>query len=354
MRILHANFSFTCGGAETMLVDIMNRQVRGGDEVVLLVIKDLIDESLLATIDSRVRIVKLNRATGANKIITILKLNRAVRRLHPDIIHIHNPDIVAILRGLDRKIVYTVHDLSLSQKYLRKGIRQVAISEAVKNDVLKLNSAASPVSVIPNGIDVDSIVVRPVGKPIDENNVRILNVGRLEAEKKGQDLLIRALGELNRRGYSGISIDFIGEGSDLESLRQLAENEGVVSQVRFLGKKSRHEVYESYARYDIMVHPARYEGFGLIIAEAMAGGVPVVVPEGGGPWEVIEGGAYGTVYTPNTPEKIAQAIIEVVDKYPLALQVAHQAKLKAAESYSIRATVDAYNRVYRSIITSRR
>ncbi len=348
MRIIHIIFAFRTGGAETMLVDIMNRQAALGHKVGLLIINDGVDHGLLSTISDRVEVTHWPRRPGSRKLLLAARLNAWVRLWCPDVVHLHDPKLPGLIRGMDRKLVYTIHALGLSQRYLRPTVRQVAITEAVRNDVMASRRAVD-VRVISNGIDVDAIRRRDSERLPAEDEFRIVQAGRLDASTKGQDILIKALGILARKGAGGFYVDFIGEGADRRMLEDLARSEGVASRVTFRGLMTRKEVYNAYADYDLMVHPARYEGFGLIIAEAMAAGLPVAVPVDGGPYEVIDHGHLGETFEPDDPRSCAEAIARVRANYPVALLRAELARSRAVVSYSLNAMVDEYVALYRSL-----
>ncbi len=348
MRILHIIFTFRTGGAETMLVDIMNRQAALGHTVGLLIINDGVDQGLLSTINDQVEVTHWPRRPGSRKLLLAMRLNAWVRLWRPDAVHLHDPKLPGLLRGMDHKLVYTIHALGLSQQYLRPTVKQVAITDAVRDDVLAMRRMVD-IMVIPNGIDVDAIRRRDSERLPAEGEFRIVQAGRLDTATKGQDILIKALGILNRKGEAGVYVDFIGEGADRRRLEELARAEGVASRVTFRGLMTRKEVYNAYADYDLMVHPARYEGFGLIVAEAMAAGLPVAVPVDGGPYEVIDRGHLGETFEPEDPESCAEAIENVRRSYPSALLRAELARSRAAMSYSLNAMVDEYIDLYRSL-----
>ncbi len=81
--------------------------------------------------------------------------------------------------------------------------------------------------------------------------------------KKGQDILINAISILKKRNIKNIEVSFIGTGNDIHILKQMADNLGVSEQIHFLGLKDRQYIYSHLKEYDLMCHPARYEGFGL-------------------------------------------------------------------------------------------
>ena len=95
-----------------------------------------------------------------------------------------------------------------------------------------------------------------------------------------------------------------------------------------------------------MVHPSRYEGFGLVVAEGMAAGLPVVVPDNGGPFEIAENGRLAEVFANGDPQGCADAISRVIDNYSDALARAEQGRVRVEELYSLRRLVAQYRQIY--------
>lgn len=337
MRILHVLFSLNYGGIETMLADLTRRQAET-DDVTLMIINDVVDETLLATFDPRVKVERLGLRQGGNRLLLLLKVNRRVRRLRPDVIHCHNANAPGVIRGLDHKMVFTIHDEGISHRWLRPSMKYIAISDAVKADMFarapKLN-----ITTVLNGVETEAIRRRPFSQP--EGEVKLVQVARLLYSKKGQDILIRALSMLPER----FTLHLIGEGDDLEPLRQMARSMGVEQRVTFLGKRSRQWIYEHLADYDIMVHPSRYEGFGLTVAEGMAAALPVAVSDSGGPAEIVENGRLGELFAPK-PEECAKAIGRIADNYQQALIRVTLALDTVRRRYSMARMTDAYRAIY--------
>ena len=145
------------------------------------------------------------------------------------------------------------------------------------------------------------------------------------------------------------SVDFIGEGEDSEALQDMARTLGVESHVNFLGKRSRKWIYAHLADYDMLVHPSRYEGFGLTVAEAMAAGIPVAVASSGGPAEIIQNGRLGEVFD-LTPQECAAAIMRIADNYKAALMRATLARDIACRNYSMKRMAAQYREVYQNLL----
>lgn len=341
MDIVHVIFQMLTGGMETMLADIVNEQVRRGHRVEILIVNRGEDPAVMASIDSRVKISRFNRRPGASPLLLMARLNAWMLRRRPDIIHLHMHKLTGLLRVMRSRTLYTVHDLRTPMTYAARS-NMAAISEAVAADVRNRVPGAR-IEVITNAIDMEEIAVRPDGKPLDRP-VKIVQISRLLSEKKGQDILIDALRLLGERGYR-VCATFIGDGPDLDDLRRRAEG----LDVTFTGNLPRREIYAMLGDFDLMCHPARYEGFGLTVAEGMAAGLPLVIPEGGGPWEVADRGRLAETFVPESAESCAEALVRVIDAYPAALIRAAEARKRVEALYSMRRLVDDYDALYRRL-----
>lgn len=136
MKILHLIWSMTNGGAENMLVDIINYQVKYED-VSLLVVNDLYDESIFARLNKRCQVKMLKRKVGSKNPFVILRLNAYLLTHHFDIVHLHNADMIKYL-FVKCNYVRTVHNTNQIYHNYRwhKGI--IAISDAVHDELLGL------------------------------------------------------------------------------------------------------------------------------------------------------------------------------------------------------------------------
>ena len=343
MRIVHVVFSFCVGGLETMLVDIMGVQSRAHD-VHLIVVNDLVDSALCGTIPGGVKVHYLKRKPGSWNPLSIIRLNSLLLRLRPDVVHLHQGSLAKWIKCGPRPVL-TLHDLHIPLDSHALACRLVAISDAVAQDVKNRYGSEVDIAVIPNGISTHLIEERsPEQLP---NHVKVVQVGRFDFDKKGQDILIKATAKLVREGYN-ISLSLIG-GADYEKipvLEELAQREGMGERVSFVKGLSRNELYSTLSGFDLMVHPSRYEGFGLVIAEGMAAGLPLAVPRGGGPFEVADNGRLAEVFEPDDSDSCAAAMRHIIENYAAAQERAEQAKQFVAEHYSLDRMVAQYDRFY--------
>ena len=350
MKILHIIFSFLTGGAETMLVDIVNEQTRRGHDVELLIVNSGIDEGILSHVSPQVKLTRFNRKEGSMPLLLMGRLNTYIIRHNPDIVHLHTNKLTGLVKVRPRTTLYTVHALNIPMKY-SAGSNMAAISEAVREDVLARVKNAR-IRTIANGINMANIATRPKGLS-PHKSFRIVQVGRLFADTKGQDILIDACAILAKRGYD-VNVTFIGEGDDLEKLRAQAEKAGIGEKVFFAGNKSRKDVYSSLKDYDMMCHQSRHEGFGLVIAEGMAAGLPVAVPKGGGPWEVADKGRLGETFEGGNASSCADAISRIIDNYPAALEKAEEGIAYVDSHYSVNRMVSEYDSYYMDLLSGKR
>jgi glycosyltransferase involved in cell wall biosynthesis len=289
MKIAHLIWGLDVGGAETMLVDIANEQASSA-EVAIMVGNAAIDGSVFDSLSSKVVTSLVRRPPGSWNPWHLLKLIHMLRKFSPDIIHAHHASFAKIARALSAPMVLTVHATNLRLESSERYAAIYGISEAVRNDLMARHSIRSPM-VIHNGICFSKI---PQKTSYGQFPFRIVQVGLLHHDKKGQDILLRALKHVSgEMGDGKVLIDFIGAGTSREYLCNLAEQLGIAKWCRFLGRQARSVIYDQLRTYDLLVQPSRYEGFGLTIVEAMAARVPVLVSDIEGPMEVIDHGNYG-------------------------------------------------------------
>lgn len=365
MKVTHIVWSLTLGGIETMLVNIANAQQALVTEVSVVIVNDLYDESLLRAFNPGIEIVFLHRKRHSKNPWFIVKCQQVLKRLNPDVIHLHHSRLFGILLGrrLSREACVTLHALPTGS--VRRGgwlskifpiinvlqpgnvgyIDQVpcvfAISEAVQEALQKKYGVSSV--VVNNGIITSNFHIRPL-RPAQQP-LRIVQVSRLDHDKKGQDLLIEATARM--KGM--FAVDFIGDGNSLEYLQSLTERLGVSSNVRFLGKQTQAYIAENLCQYDLFVQPSRYEGFGLTVAEAMAAQVPVLVSAGQGPAEVTCGDTYGWTFENGSVDDLVRVLTYIQAHYQEALDKVQQARRYVIATYDVSVTAKKYLEEYKKM-----
>ena len=262
MRILHLIYSLNVGGAERMVITLANYQVQS-NQVGLCIINNLYAQKLLNELDSRIQVFHINRKKASRNILDVFQLNRYVFKFHPDILHIHDSDAILYIpiRSFYHTIL-TIHAMDLPLKGYKLYNQTVAISKAVADNTE--NRGLCRPEVIYNGILTSAIRRTKKNIPNAEQNFRIVQVGRLEHGIKGQHLILKAL---HRLSSSRISIDFIGDGSSYNYLKEVTRQLKLEKQVNFLGNCDIEWIYHHLCDYHLLVQPSISEGFGLTIAD---------------------------------------------------------------------------------------
>jgi|GEM_PF-1127438 glycosyltransferase involved in cell wall biosynthesis len=174
--------------------------------------------------------------------------------------------------------------------------------------------------LIPNSVDID-LVVKLSNEKVEiqkpENGYIITTVGRIEKEKR-YELLIKAMKKIT--GRLNAHLYLIGTGTQVDTLRQLSEEMGVHRSIHFLGYQP--NPFKFMKQSDLFIHTCLFEGYGNIILEAMACGVPVLsVDCPYGPRDIIKDGFNGML-TPADEEVIAEKAVYLLSREELRRELA--------------------------------
>lgn len=348
MTIAHVTYGMGMGGIESMLVNISHFQAQEGHNVHIVVINDIIDNSLIAAIDPRVKLHRLGRKEGSKNPWYVFKLNACLGKIKPDVVHLHFSSIskFLLLPGLRRKFCNTLHNICnpTNTDNIQNAGPVFAISEVVGEDLVSTTGMTA--TVVRNGINPHLFKQR--NREGITGRVKLVQVARLNTKNKGQDILLQAVAKVIALG-ADVDLTLIGDGPSIGFLQQMARDLGISDRVNFLGNKSQQYIFEHLADYDVMVHPSRIEGFGLTVAEAMASMVPVVVSDNDGPMEIIDGGKYGKHFPSGDADACAEKIMEVINHYP-SRQELTKARKRVLNDFNVENTAKRYVDMYRSIV----
>jgi glycosyltransferase involved in cell wall biosynthesis len=351
MKITHLIWALTYGGAETMLIDIINEESKT-EEINLILVNKFEHIELIETINKRVTVHLINRKPGSRNFIHFIRLNFLLKRLNPDIIHLHNGDIRNMLLFNKKNIVYTVHAMNVNISGIKRYTTVYAISKAVQTDLAKRLKVKSV--VVYNGIPFSSFNFK-FGLQKINSHFKIVQISRLFHLNKGQDLAIIALGILKRKyGITNFQLDFIGDGPSLKFLQKLVKENDIEDQIHFKGAKEREYIYQNLYKYDLLIQPSINEGFGLTIIEAMAAKVQVLVADIDGPIEIIQNGKYGNYFQKGNAKQLAESIKDIIqstDYYKLVRKL-ENAYQYAKQNFDISITAKKYIEDYKRIISN--
>ncbi len=226
----------------------------------------------------------------------------------------------------------------------------LAATERARTALLLEGAPPDRVQVAAPGIDVERFAAARTADPPPDGSHLVLSAGRLVWEKGHQDLL-RALALLRREGREDVRGLIVGDGPERSRLHALCSDLGLDGSVEFRAAVPYEEMPAIYARASCLVLaslPVRYweEQFGMVLAEAMAGHLPIVASTSGAIPEVV--GPRGTFVAPGDWVGLAHALRDG----PLAGApgARSEPETERIERFSVAAAAERLGRVYTELL----
>jgi phosphatidyl-myo-inositol dimannoside synthase len=234
---------------------------------------------------------------------------------------------------------------------LKKSQAILSISHWTKSILAKRGIPEEKIEIFHPGLAPHFETVPPANMSTDPNSpLRLLTISRLDAREqyKGQDHVLEALALLKKVSPElKLSYSILGEGSDLDRLKNLAASLGVTDLVRFRGKvESREELDAIYREHDVFIMPSRFgywegrwrgEGFGIVFVEAAAFEIPSIAYACGGAMDILEDGENGILVKPDDTTSLAHAIEKLARDRSLVKKLGKRAKEVALSRFSFSA-----------------
>lgn len=331
-----------------MLVDIANEQVKSHD-VSIFVVNNEVYTTVKKYLNINVHIYCIGRPPGSKNPWYLLKLNYYLIKSRPEILHCHQDSLYSAIWLFYVPKVATLHDTKISLTSNARYFNAIyCISRSVRHDI-KQRYPEIETRLVYNGIKIGLQISKSV---FNYSPFRIVQVSNLIHEKKGQDLLIRAVAMLVNRYRVDVVVDFIGEGLSEQYLRSLVGELGLENHCQFLGPKSRQYIYNHLHNYDLLVQPSRKEGFGLTVIEGMTSGVPVLVSDIEGPMEIIANGDYGYYFKNGDYADLSLQIFNIIklSREPDFMDYCTRAKRYVDHKFDIAHTAQMYIEEYARVI----
>jgi glycosyltransferase involved in cell wall biosynthesis len=297
------------------------------------------------------------------------ELQRIVALTRPDIVYIWEitgigvNSLLKALPGLDVPIVFHLgsywllyarspetEQVRLRMRWLKQWLigsvdkpactSLIAVSKTVKEEYVRAGYEPESIEVIYNGIDSRFLTLPRAERDGNaEQPVQLLFVGRLRVEK-GLLVLLRALDLLVNEHSSlpPLYLNIFGTGDQVyvNELQAFLREKRLEQMVTFHGRVSQDELIRQYDLSDIMLVPSLWqEPFGLVIAEAMARGLPVIASNVGGPAEILTDGVDGLLVEPGNERALADAIQRLLTNEQQRERLAQAAQATVKERFTI-------------------
>lgn len=251
MRILQLLHGDNFGGMEKFCIDLSNNLSKSQNEIYFMG-----SRHFKVYLNNKVYFSELDMEKSRNNIFFLFKIIKLIRKINPDIIHVHKQKSIQILNRIKPFIltpfIVTKHDTQVKKAFL--GLKDaISISDEVSKTI-----KADNIYKIYNGIPY--LEPKVINMPKDVFN--IVAVGGLR-QVKGYDKLIKACSQLSFTFH----LTIIGEGIEKESLEKLSEKYSIKNNITFVGFRTNVNDYLFCS--DLQVISSNSEGFSLAMIEGI-------------------------------------------------------------------------------------
>jgi len=317
-KIIHLITTIELGGAEKQLLTLASEQVKSGLKVEVFFLKgksDLKNEFKESGVEVN------NLLVGKSFLKQVYLLSKLLRKnFSPIHAHLPKSELLAAIVVRNKCFVFSRHNAepfwpggpriisNLLSKYVcNRASQGIAISNAVKSYLIKRGE-------VPNGYTID-VVYYGFQKDITANSVgsnfmnskslnfKIGSIGRL-VPQKDYPILLNAFSNV-LKSVPNIELYVVGEGYLQRDLINLSKSLGINNKVHWLGKTG--YIKEFLSKIDLFILPSKYEGFGLVLLEAMVAKKPVIAANNSAIPEVL-GKTYEGLFSTGDVEALAQQI----------------------------------------------
>lgn len=353
------------GGTEIQTLTIARALISGGYRVVVCCYHEYLDDVVETFQESGID-VRLLRIPRPEKLLGLFalipKLAREYRKMRPDVAHIQYmaPGLLAVLaaRIAGVRVVFaTVHQPGRTYGIKARMLLRVAAKMSKAFQCISLSvekswfgtcsmfDSSSAIRLrhftIYNAVDAKEIarcadMGRHEGLRLKLGLDKCLVIGctgRLRTEK-GQMFLIEAMTRV-AGSLPSARLLLIGDGPDSEGIANKIDELGLQEIVIRLGGMNHNDAMRHLGAMDVMAIPSLFEGFGLVAAESMASGLPVVASNVDGLAEVIVHGETGMLVPPRDCEALAEALIFLLTDPKARKQYSENAVTRIEKLFSI-------------------
>ncbi len=310
-----------------------------------------------------VTIIDLSKKSKFN-IFSLFKLIHIIKNNKIDLVHTHLVHagilgkIAAKICGVKNVITtrhygYQIKENSLLFRFedmlTKYSSTVIAISTSVKDYLLsKKIVPESKITIIKNGIDLDLFKSGRKNKKNKHNHcMKIGSIGRLHPIK-GYDYLLETFKIVNDKNPL-LKLEIVGDGKIKPDLLKKAKRLNLLKNVTFLGSLPPSNVISILNDWDLFILPSLWEGFGIVILEAMAMQLAVIATKIGGIKEIVKDGETGILVNPKNPKKMANAILLLLNDETKRLTMGKAGQKRILENFSLYEKTKQLEKIYDSL-----
>ena len=326
-----------------------------------------------------IRVPAIQNFNGSDFSVSLpapIQLRERMKVFDPEIIHTHHPYLLGdtalrISAALNVPLVFTYHTMyekythyvpadspllerfvvQISTRYVNLCDHVIAPSESVRK-ILKDREVEPPIEVIPTGVRYDrfsngrgNVIREEAGIP--EESFVVGHVGRL-APEKNLSFLAEAVAEfLDTHDEAHFIV--AGDGPSTEKMQMIFNSRDVASRAHFLGIRKDQDLVNTYHAMDAFIFTSKSETQGMVLAEAMAAGTPVVALDAPGARDIMQHEQNGLLLDDESPQVFAKSLTRLAEmsapeKQRMRKNVDETAREFSAEN-SARKAIDLYEQL---------
>lgn len=353
MKILYLITGLGLGGAEKVVIDLANQMYALGHNVKIAY---LTGDVRVKPASPDVEIIALHLNSAKDFLLASKKYQKLVKSFRPNVVHAHmvHANIFARLNRVAcsvPKLICTAHSsneggkarmlayrLTNSLSDINTNVSEAAVNALIERGAFPKNNLLT----VYNGIDLNRFERKSNTMKFNHNIVNFITVGRF-SDAKDYFNLIYAFHTLEENSERDVRLSIVGDGELRPQIEALVKKLNLHTSVTLLGMRS--DIPELLAQADIFVLASKYEGFGLVVAEAMACECYVVATDSGGVAEIM--GNTGKLVPIRDSQALAEAMertikLSIEDR----LQNNARARVRVEQFFSLEVSVQKWLALY--------
>lgn len=368
MKILYFITTSNWGGASEHVFELCKYEEKLGNSVTFVTGSkgELLNRiETIPNVSTRVIDSVKRKISPLNDIRSVLVLRKLIKKINPDIIHLHSSKAGILGRlaasGLNCKVIFTVHGWSFTDgissrfrkkvfKYIEKIVapladlyicvsnydKQIAYREKV------LNPNKNKVVVVHNGAPLNKDCAS-----FSTNNIskitKFIMVARF-SNQKDQIGLIKACGLLSSEDK--FRLTFVGSGPNLEKCKALVQKMGLENSIQFLGFKRNVNTY--LKKNDVFVLSTHYEGLPISIIESMSVGMPIIASNVGGNKELVFNKKNG--FLVNNEKELVRALKYFIDNKKEIIRMGKNSQKIYLRDFTLSKNLNNIHKQYKTLL----
>ncbi|UZD23931.1 glycosyltransferase [Algoriphagus halophytocola] len=369
IRVLHCIETISSGGVEKVRLNYT--RIMSNDFFELKIVCTQAKGQIRSELESLgVEVIAIGTFNHPFEIRKYRKLLQVIQAFKPHIIHgaVFEGNSMAFVGKLFGGVPISILEETSDPKFRSKRANQLlgfysrfanavigispAVIEYLKNQVGVPNQK---LKLIPNGVDIPMptnpkvIQILKDKLQIREGDVVVGAVGRVYNQVKRFSDILEAMAILS---LPHLKFILIGNGPDLESLKEQASSLGLQDQAHFVGYEADPNAF--YGLMDVFCVPSLQEGFGLVAVEAMFHHLPVIASQVGGLKDVVQEGKTGYLIPPLSPDLMAEKIKNLIENPTLRSSMGERGKQRALENYTSERYCKEVEKLYLELLSNKK